>query len=78
MNTLKRDHQESFSPSGFLLFQDIQSICSKSNEKEEIKCDNAYETNDDTDFKIETVDNFHLSFNEFYDISQGFFLRCAW
>ena len=82
MNTLKRDHQKSFSPNGFLLFQDIQSICSKSNEKGEIKCelvtfDNAYEKNDDTDFKIETVDNFHLSFNEFYDISRGFFFRCA-
>ena len=78
MNTLKGDHQKSFSPSGCMLFLDIQSICSKNNKKEEIKYqivtfDNAYETNDDTDFKIETVDNFHLSFNEFYDISQGFF-----
>ena len=26
--------------------------------------------NDDSDFKIETADNFPLSFNSFYDISQ--------
>ena len=32
-----------------------------------------YETNHDTDFKIETVDNFLLPFNEFYDISQDSF-----
>ena len=31
------------------------------------------ETNDDTDFKIETVDNFLLLFNEFYDVSQDSF-----
>ena len=50
----------------------------KNSEKEEIECevvelDHVYEKNDDTDFKIETVDNFPLSFNEFYDISQDSF-----
>ena len=38
------------------LFHEIQSKCSKHNEKEEIECEivifhHVYETNDDTDFK---------------------------
>ena len=57
-----------------LLFHNIQSKCSKNSETEEIECevvefDHVYETNDDTDFKIETADNYPLPFNEFYDIS---------
>ena len=49
----------------------------KNSEKEEIQCeivelDHVYKTNDYTDFKIETVDNFPLPFNEFY-ISQDSF-----
>ena len=60
------------------LFHDIEFKCSKNSEKEEIECgvtefDHVYEANDDTDFKIETVDNFPLPFNEFYDISQDSF-----
>ena len=74
MNTLKRDLQKCLLSSGFFLFHDIESKCSKNSKKEEIECEvvefgYVYETNDDTDFKIETVDNFPLPFNEFYDIS---------
>ena len=62
------------------LFHDIESKCQKNSEKEEIECEvvefdyetNAYETNDDRDFKTETVDNFPSPFNEFY-ISQDSF-----
>ena len=65
----------------FFLFHDIESKCPKNSEEEEIECEvvefdhetNVYETNHDTDFKIETVDNFLLPFNEFYDISQDSF-----
>ena len=78
MNTLKRDLQKCLPSSGFLLFHDIESKCSKNSEKEEIECevvefDHVYETNDDTDFKIEAVDNFSMPFNEIYDISQDSF-----
>ena len=53
----------------------------KNTEKKYIECKvefdhetNVYKTNDDdTGFKIETVDNFPLPFNEFYDISQDSF-----
>ena len=52
------------------MFHEIQSKCSKHNEKEESECeivdyDHVYETNHDTEFKTETVDNFPLPFNEF-------------
>ena len=78
MNTLKRDLQKCLNSSGFFLFIDIQSKFSENKQKEETECEIAefehiYETNDDTDFKIETVDYFSLSFNEFYDISQDSF-----
>ena len=35
--------------------------------------DHVYEANDDTDLKIETVDNFPKLFHEFHDISQDSF-----
>ena len=38
-----------------------------------LELDHVYETNDDTDFKIEAVDNSPLPFNKFYDISQDYF-----
>ena len=46
----------------FFLCSDGQSKCSENYEKEEIECeavefDHVYETNDDTNFKIKTVDN---------------------
>ena len=52
--------------------------CSKNSENEEIECevvdvDHVYEKNNDTDFKIETIDNFSFLFNEFDDISQDSF-----
>ena len=61
MNTLKGDLQKFLSFSG-ILFHNIKSKCSKNSVKEEIECevvkfDHVYETNDDIDFKIETVDN---------------------
>ena len=67
-----------FTLSGLLLFHNVQSKCSKNNVKEGTECEvvelyHAYETNDDTDFEIETVDNFPLPFNEFYNISQDSF-----
>ena len=70
MNTLKRDLQKCLPFRGFFLFHEIQSKCSKHNEKEESECeivdyDHVYETNHDTEFKSETVDNFPLPFNEF-------------
>ena len=78
MNTLKRDLQKCLPSSGFFLFHDIESKCSKNSEKKEVKCevvefDHVYETNDDADFKSETVDNFSLPLNEFYIISQDTF-----
>ena len=78
MNTLKRDLQKCLPSSGFFLFHDIHSKYSKNIEKEEIEFevvefDHEYETNDDTGFKIETVDNFSSPFSEFYDISQDSF-----
>ena len=83
MNTLKSDLQKCLPSSGFFLFHDVQSKCWKNHwsfiiNKEEIKYevvefDHVYETNDDTDYKIETVNNFPLPFNEFYDISQNYF-----
>ena len=78
MNTLKRDLQKCLPSSGFFLFHDIESKCSKNSEKEEIEyevveLDHVYETNDSTDFKIETVDKFPLPFSEFYDISRDSF-----
>ena len=78
MNTLKRDLQKCLPSSAFSLFHDIESKCSKNCEKEEIECevvelDHVYESNHDTDFTIETVDNFPLPFNEFYDISKDSF-----
>ena len=74
MSTLKRDLQKCSSSSGFLLFNDIKSKYSKNSEKEEIEyevveLDHVYETSDDTDFKIETIDNFPLPFNEFYVVN---------
>ena len=73
MSTLKRDLQSVNLPVDFVIPQRWVQI-SKISEKEEIKCqvvefDHACETNDDTDFEFETVDNFPLPFNEFYDIS---------
>ena len=58
----------------FFLFHEIESKCSKNSEKEETVCEvvefhHIYETSEDTDFKIETIDKFPLPFNEFYDIS---------
>ena len=38
-----------------------------------VRFDHVFEANDDTDFKIETVDNFPLPFNEFHNISQDSF-----
>ena len=63
MNTLKRDLQKCLPSSGYFLFHDSESKCSKNSEKEEIECevvelDHVYEANDDTDFKIETIDAF--------------------
>ena len=60
------------------LFHGIEFKSSKNSAKEEIECevvefDHVYETNDNIDFKIETVDNFPLPFNEFYDVSQDSF-----
>ena len=60
------------------IFHETESKCPKSSEKEETELDvvdfdheaNVYETNDDADFKIETANNCHLTFNELYDISQ--------
>ena len=59
-----------FTFSGLLLFHNIQSKCSKNNVKEGTECEvvelyHAYEINDDTDFEIETVDNFPRPFNKF-------------
>ena len=50
----------------------------KNNKKEKIECevvefDHVCERNDDTDFKIETVDNFLLPFHEFCHTSQDCF-----
>ena len=61
----------------WILFYDIKFKCSKNNQKEEIECelvefDHGYETNDNTDFRIETSNNYPLPFNEFY-ISQNSF-----
>ena len=55
-----------------------ESKFSKYSENEEIECevvefDHVYEANDDTDFKIETADNFPLPFDGFYDIPQDYF-----
>ena len=77
MNTLKRDLQKCLPSSGSFLFHDIGVQMFKNSEKEEIQCevvelDHVYKTNDYTDFKIETVANFPLPFNEFY-ISQDSF-----
>ena len=76
MNTVNKDIQKCLPSSVFCLFHDIVSKCSKNSKKEEVECevvefDHVCETNDDTDFKIETVDNFPLPFNEFYDSSDN-------
>ena len=47
----------------WILFYDIKFKCSKNNQKEEIECelvefDHGYETNDNTDFRIETSNNY--------------------
>ena len=39
MNTLKRDLQKCLPSSGFFLFHDIESKCSKNSEKKEVKCE---------------------------------------
>ena len=54
------------------LFHDIESKCQKCEVVEFDYETNVYETNDDRDFKTETVDNFPSPFNEFY-ISQDSF-----
>ena len=61
----------------FFLFHDIQSKYSKNNTKEEIECevphfDEGHETNNKTDFKIKTADNFPcllISFTIFHKIT---------
>ena len=81
MNTLKIDWQKCLLSSGFCSFHDFEYTCTKNSEKEEIECEivefdhetNVYERNDDTDFEIETFDQFPLPFNEFHDISQDSF-----
>ena len=78
MKTLKRDLQKYLPSSGFFLFHTIESKHSVISEKEEtdyefVEFDYVYETNHDTDFKIEIVDNFPLPFNKFHDISQDSF-----
>ena len=63
MNTLKRDLQKRLPSSGYFLFHDIESKCSKNSEKEEIECEvvefdhetDVYETNDDTDLKLKLL-----------------------
>ena len=78
MNTLQRDLQKCLPSSGFFysmtLSPNVQKIVKK--KKLNVKSlnyeTNVYETNDDRDFKTETVDNFPSPFNEFY-ISQDSF-----
>ena len=73
---MKRDLWKCLLSSGFY-FTTLSSKCSKNNQKEEIEYelvefDHGYETNDNTDFRIETSNNYPLPFNEFY-ISQNSF-----
>ena len=76
---MEKDLQKCLPSSGFFLFHNIQSWCSKIIiKKKEIECevvefDHVSETNADTDFKIGTVNNFPMPFNEFYDISEDSF-----
>ena len=68
LNTLKRDLQICLPSNGCFLLDDIQFKCPKSSEKEGTECevvefDHVYETKDDTEYNIETVDNFPLLFN---------------
>ena len=83
MNILKETFKSVYLPVHFFWFHDIESRCSKNSEREKIECevvefDLAYETNDDKDFKIETIDSFPLPFNELYDIPQDSFKDCGW
>ena len=64
------------------MFHFTQSICSKNDKKEEIECEVAefeygYEKDNNTDFLVETADNFPLTFNEFYNISPDSFKDMA-
>ena len=82
MNTLKRDLQSVYLPVGFFYFTTFRQHFQHSQhlfhnmfkvEYEVVEFEHVYETNDDSDFKIEAVNNSSLSFNEFYDTSQDSF-----
>ena len=68
-----------FTSTRFFLFHSIQSKFLKNDEKEATECDvvkfdHGYKTIGNTDFQVETADNFPLPFNEFINISQDSFI----